>query len=405
MLGYTLEEINPTYEQWEDLVHPDDLLSARQAVQDHLDGKTPIHRDEYRLRAKDGSYRWILDQGKIVEYDSQGRPLRMTATHTDITELKQVEDQLRQLSSAVEHSPIAIMITDLDGKIEYVNPKFTAATGYTLEEVCGQTPRVLKSGKTSPEVYEQLWRTILSGKEWRGEFLNRRKDGRLYWEYSSISAILDSKGSITHFVSVNEDITARKEAEEKIKRLNAGLEQLAMTDYLTSLYNRRYFMQRGAEEFKRVRRNKQSLSILMLDIDKFKEVNDTYGHEIGDMTLQQVAAVLKSNLREVDIIGRIGGEEFAVLLPHTSLDEAAVLAERIRKAITNAVFETSSTVISVTVCVGVATYVSEMSSIDDLLRNADVALYGAKHGGRNRVMKYDSDIDRTHDIAPELGGR
>jgi len=403
MLGYTLNEVASTYQQWEDLLHPDDYVEARQAVQDVLDGKILIHRDEYRLRAKDGSYRWILDQGKIVEYDPQGRPLRMTATHTDITEFKQSEDQLRQLSSAVEHSPAAIMITDVDGNIEYINQKFTAVSGYTLDEIRGKNPRILKSDETPPEVYSQLWETILSGKEWRGEFLNRKKNGQLYWEYASVSVIEDSRENITHFVSVTEEITDRKEAEEKIKRLNAGLEQLAMTDYLTSLYNRRYFMQRGAQEFKRAKRNKQSLTLLMLDIDNFKKVNDSLGHEAGDMALQQVAAALKAGLRETDILGRIGGEEFSILLPNTSLDEAVILAERIRRTMTDSPIETLDEALIITICIGVADYTDEMSGIDDLLRNADIALYNAKHSGRNRVVKYKKPSNKEQDLLPGLG--
>jgi diguanylate cyclase (GGDEF)-like protein/PAS domain S-box-containing protein len=283
------------------------------------------------------------------------------------------------------------MITDRDGNIEYVNPKFTAVNGYALEEVRGKNPRFLKSNKTAPKVYTELWQTILAGKEWRGEFLNRKKNGILYWEYASISAITDSKGNIIHFVSVNEDITVRKENEEKIKRLNAGLELLAMTDYLTSLYNRRYFMQRGVEECKRANRNKQPLALLMLDIDEFKNVNDTYGHEAGDMALQQVSAVLKASLRETDVLGRMGGEEFAALLPNTSLEEAVLMAERVRQIIEDTSFETlgeKTLSIAITICIGVAAFTNELSGIDELLRNADAALYHAKNNGRNRVIKH-----------------
>ena len=202
--------------------------------------------------------------------------------------------------------------------------------------------------RLQPEIRAEHWQTIRSGKEWRGEMLNRRKNGESYWEAVSISPITDSNGVITHFVAVSEDITARKEAEEKIQRLNAGLEQLAMTDYLTNLYNRRYFMQRGTEEFKRARRNNQPLALLMMDIDQFKKVNDTYGHEAGDMALQQVAAVLKSSLREIDILGRMGGEEFAVLLPNTSLHEAGLLAERVRQTIANTSFEMPGASLTIT---------------------------------------------------------
>jgi diguanylate cyclase (GGDEF)-like protein/PAS domain S-box-containing protein len=304
-------------------------------------------------------------------------------------EQKRTENQLRQLSRAVEHSPASIVITDINGSIEYVNPKFTAVTGYTLDEVLGKTPpNTFGSSEMQPETRTEHWQTVRSGKEWHGEMLSRRKNGASYWEAVSISPITDSNGVITHFVAVNEDITARKEDEEKIQRLNAGLEQLAMTDYLTNLYNRRYFMQRGTEEFKRARRNKQPLSLLMLDIDHFKKVNDTYGHEAGDMALQQVAAVLKSSLREIDILGRMGGEEFAVLLPSTSLHEAAVLAERVQQTIANTPFEMpgASLTITITISIGVAVITDEMSGIDNILRNADVSMYQAKRNGGNRVV-------------------
>jgi diguanylate cyclase (GGDEF)-like protein/PAS domain S-box-containing protein len=305
-------------------------------------------------------------------------------------ERKRTEAQLRQLSSAVGHSPASIVITDSNGSIEYVNPKFTTLTGYTLQEVQGQTSRVLKSGKTLPELYQKLWRTILSGKEWSSELLNRKKNGELYWEDVSISAIIDSKNIITHFVAVKENITARKEAEEKIRHLNAGLEQLAMTDYLTNLYNRRYFMQRGDEEFKRARRNKQPLSLLMLDIDEFKSINDGYGHEAGDLALQQAAAALKSGLREIDILGRMGGEEFAVLLPNTMLHDAVLLAERIQQIIAGTSFEMlgASLAITITISIGVAVMTDEMSGIDDILRNADEAMYRAKRNDGNCVVEY-----------------
>lgn len=327
-------------------------------------------------------------------FDDNGDVRGVIGAFWDITERKRTEDKLRQLSSAVEHSPSAIMITDINGNIEYVNPKFTELTGYTFAEVLGGNPRILKSDGTPPEVYAELWQTILAGREWRGEFLNRKKNGELFWEYASISAIVDSSGKIKHFVAVNEDITSRKEAEAKITRLNAGLEQLAMTDYLTSLYNRRYFMQRGTEEFKRASRTRQPLSLLMIDIDHFKKVNDTHGHEAGDMVLQQVAAALKSGLRETDILGRMGGEEFAVLLPDTSLKEAGFLADRIRQLVGNAPLELSLKSLVVTISIGVVMITDEMTGIDHMLRNADLAMYKAKRFGGNCMMQYD-DISNS----------
>ena len=370
-----------------DLVHPDyhqNVLEWARHAAEH-GGGMPLHEERYIKQ--DGTEIDVEVQATSIVYN--GEAAFQIVAH-DITERKQAEDQLLQLLRDVEQSPVAIMITDRNGIIEYVNLKFTAVSGYTLDEMLGKIPHVLKSDKMPPEIYTELWQTILSGKEWRGEFLNRKKDGKLYWEYASISAITDPLGNITHLVAVNEDITDRKAAEEKIRLLNAELEQLALTDYLTNLFNRRYFMQRGAEELKRANRNTQPLALLMLDIDEFKKVNDTYGHEAGDLALKQVALALKSSLREIDILGRMGGEEFAVLLPNTLLDNATLLAERIRQSIANIPFQMSveALIIPITISIGVAAYTEDMSGIDDLLRNADKALYYAKNNGRNCVMKY-----------------
>ncbi len=337
------------------------------------------------------------DQGDMREYEDyvipitkENEPGTTLLVSRDITERKQAEDQLRQLSSVVKYSPASIIITDPNGNIEYVNPKFIKLTGYNLEEVRGKTPRIMKSGQTPPEVYAELWQTILAGNEWRGEFLNRKKNGELFWESASISSITDPMGSITHFIGIREDISDRKAAEEKIRLLNAELEKLALTDYLTNLNNRRFFIQRGVEEIKRAHRNNQPLALLMLDIDEFKNVNDIYGREAGDFALQQVAEVMKSSLREIDLLGRLGGEEFAALLPNTTLEDALLSAERVRETIANMSLEISGQILSktITISVGVATITDGMSGIDELLRKADIALYRAKNNGRNCVSVY-----------------
>jgi diguanylate cyclase (GGDEF)-like protein/PAS domain S-box-containing protein len=398
--GYTIEDI-PTLGDWTERAYGERTGSKKEYIDQLFFIDQTVYNGEWTITTKDGSKRIWEFQTTPLGKDHGGRRV-LHSMAIDVTERKQAENQLRQLSSAVEHSPSAIMITDMDGKIEYVNPKFTALTGYELHEVRGKTPRILKSDRTPAKVYTELWQDILSGKEWRGEFLNRKKNGELYWEHVLISTITDSDGNITHFVAVNEDVTVRKEAEEKIRRLNDGLEQLAMTDYLTNLYNRRYFMQRGTEEFKRSRRNNHPLSLLMIDIDEFKKVNDTYGHESGDMVLQQVAATLKSSMRETDILGRMGGEEFAVLLPDTLLREAALLARRILQVVANTPFEVPNVSLTITISIGVAVITDEMSGVDDLLRNADAALYTAKHNGRNRVMKYKKLSDEVSGPSSDL---
>lgn len=206
------------------------------------------------------------------------------------------------------------------------------------------------------------------------------------WVHLTAVTAPEPDGSLVSRVMLK-NISERKQAEEKILSLNAELEQLALTDYLTHLYNRRYFMQRGAEEFQRSLRSRQPLALLMIDVDHFKSVNDQYGHEAGDWVLQQIAVTFKSSLREVDILGRWGGEEFVVLLPSTTLPAAGVLAERIQQSIADLAFQIPGTglIHNITLSVGFTAFFENLTRIDDLLRNADAAMYRAKHSGRNCV--------------------
>ena len=209
----------------------------------------------------------------------------------------------------------------------------------------------------------------------RGRVINRTQDGKPLMMFG------------THT-----DITERKLNEEKIQLLNTELEKLSVTDTLTQINNRRYFMQRAAEEIQRESRNNQHLVLLMMDLDEFKKINDTYGHAAGDLVLQHFAAVLSANIREIDIPGRIGGEEFAVLLPNTTLQDAVILAERMRQSIENASTEISGQAVKITVSIGAAEYNTEMTSINALYKNADQAMYQAKHSGRNRVVIFREDL-------------
>jgi diguanylate cyclase (GGDEF)-like protein/PAS domain S-box-containing protein len=299
-------------------------------------------------------------------------------------ERKQAEQDLRESEERyrmlVERASDAIFVLNPEGKCLEVNSAGCKLLGYTREEILQLAVQdVAKVSAGNPLRFKELreGKTVLNEREM---FC---KDGTLIW--AEISARQLPDGNLQGIVR---DITSRKEAEEKIQRLNSGLEQLAMTDYLTSLYNRRYFMQRGSEEFKRAWRNNQSLALLMLDIDHFKKVNDTYGHAAGDMVLQQVAAALKSSLRETDILGRMGGEEFAILLPNTLLREAGLLAERIQRLVVNLPFEVPGAVLNITISIGVVVVTGEMSGIDYMLRNADAAMYNAKLQGGNRVELY-----------------
>ncbi len=218
-----LQEFAGTYESFLRFVHPDDKEFVDKTVHEALYKKKPFNIDS-RIVLGNGLERTVHAQAEVT-FDDTGKAVQMRGIAQDITELKRLEDELRKISNAVEQSSGLIVIADAKGSIEYVNPKFTQVTGYTLEEVIGKNPRILKSGKTQPEVYKKLWATITSGGEWRGEFLNKKKNGELYWDETSISPIRNSRGIITHFTAVKEDITKRKQMEEELRILNRSLEK------------------------------------------------------------------------------------------------------------------------------------------------------------------------------------
>jgi diguanylate cyclase (GGDEF)-like protein/PAS domain S-box-containing protein len=320
----------------------------------------------------------------------------VVVTVRDRTVRGRLEAQLKKFSRAVEQSPATVIITDTQGTIEYVNPKFTALTGYSFDEVMGQNPRILKSGETRPEVYRELWKTICAGKEWRGEFHNKKRNGELYWESGSISPIVEAGGVVTHFVGVKEDITARKAFEQELIRVNRALEEanrelerLSVTDGLTGIANRRYFDRLLEIEWERARRTRESIALIMADIDYFKPYNDHDGHLAGDECLRRVSAALRDCLRRSsDLVARYGGDEFAVLLPVTRAEGSRHVAELIQRRLTDLRLEHRSSPISdrVTMSIGAAATVPQDGQICSwLIEAADACLYEAKRQGRNQV--------------------
>ena len=217
MLGYLPGELPEHNDTWQMLLHPDDKNRALAVVEAAIRRGASRYEHEFRLQAKDGSYRDILSKGSVVSRDQQGKALRAVGTQADITERKQAQESLRKLSLAVEQSPSMVMITDRYGIIEYVNPKFTEVTGFTSEEAVGQTPALLKSDLTPLETYQAMWQTITAGQEWYGDLQNRKKNGEIYWERETISPLVGDDGAIEHYVALKEDITKRKAVEEDLQ--------------------------------------------------------------------------------------------------------------------------------------------------------------------------------------------
>jgi diguanylate cyclase (GGDEF)-like protein/PAS domain S-box-containing protein len=285
---------------------------------------------------------------------------------------------MRLLGQGLEQSPAAVVITDRSGNISYVNPKFERMSGYDATEVIGNNPRMFKSGKTQNGVYAELWTTITGGGSWRGSFENLRKDQVSYYVDAQISPIVNERGKIEYFIAVQEDVTQKVELQRQ-------LEKLATIDTLTGAYTRGYFMSRCRQELKRLVRYSSVITVLLLDIDYFKNINDTYGHHGGDRMLRHFGSAIHEGLRDSDLFGRLGGEEFAVLLIETDRAQALLLAERLRRTIEAMEVPFEGQTIRATVSIGCSGWQNGDGSVDDMLKRADIALYAAKNNGRNRV--------------------
>jgi diguanylate cyclase (GGDEF)-like protein/PAS domain S-box-containing protein len=302
-------------------------------------------------------------------------------------------DELQKLSRAVESSSSAVYITDLEGSIEYINPKFTEITGYTKKDVENQPRGLLKSGKTSPKVYEELWKTISSGGDWKGELYNCKKDGSYYWARSSITSIRDQKGVISHYVAIQEDVTHEYELSEQ-------LNYQASHDALTDLINRREFERRAERLLTTTKHEKSEHALCYLDLDQFKVVNDTCGHSAGDRMLSQLSSILKETVRHHDTLARLGGDEFGVLIEHCMLDDAHKVALTLQQAIQNYQFSWEGHSFKVGVSIGLVPITETSLNLGDLLKNADAACYMAKDLGRNRIHVYH---DEDSEIAQRQG--
>ncbi len=303
-----------------------------------------------------------------------------------IAELRESQENVRKLSMVVEETGNSVVITDRQGAIEYVNPAFTRISGYTSEEAVGQKPGMIKSGLTPPDYYRRMWQTLLAGKEWRGELLNRKKNGELFWENEVISVLRNVAGEITHFVAVKEDVTERKNYESQ-------LEHQANYDALTELPNRNLSQDRLGQALSFARRHGRDLAVMFIDLDHFKNINDSLGHNIGDLLLKQVSARLAGCVREGDTVARQGGDEFVVILSEIAAEEdATVVARKILKAMVEP-FTIEGHELYVTCSIGIALYPKDGEDGQTLLKNADAAMYRAKDLGRNNVQFYAAEMN------------
>ncbi|MDH4188720.1 MAG: EAL domain-containing protein [Betaproteobacteria bacterium] len=362
---------------------PADKLRESEELRARLLNGEPVVDVEVRRQKRDGS---PIDIRSTLAplHDAQGNTYGYIAVATDITERKRTEGMLRLSAQVFENASEGIMVTDADSTIVAVNHAFTLITGYSAEEAIGRSSRMLH--QQDPEFYASLRDSLDRDGHWQGELWERRKNGDAYAQWANIATVRDEHDQITHYVAVISDITARKEAERR-------LGYLATHDALTGLKNRSIFFESLQHAIARARRGNDRLALLFLDIDNFKAINDTLGHHAGDHLLREIAARLAGCVRESDTVARQGGDEFTVMIEDlTSSDEAAQIAKKILDTLAPK-FVVAEREVFVTASIGIDIFPTDSGEAEDLLKNADAAMYHAKEQGRNNYQFYSAELN------------
>lgn len=390
----------PSEPKWEDflaIVHPEDRQKVINAMLAHIenDAKYDV---EYRISKLNGEVCWVRSAGQ-VERNADGKPVTMRGIFQDITDRKLVENNLSIAATAFA-SQDAMIVTDAEGIILRVNHSFTRMTGYSAEDAIGRKPSLLSSGRHDTTFYSAMWESINNKGMWEGEIWNRRKNGEIYPEHLTINAVKDAAGVTTNFVATMTDITFSKSAADEIKHL-------AFYDPLTELPNRRLLLDRLQQALSSSTRNVQRGALLFIDLDHFKNLNDSLGHDVGDLLLQQVAQRLVACVREGDTVARLGGDEFVVLLEGLSEEEleAATQTETIGDKILSSLnqpYILGSHEHLSTPSMGATLFNDHEASVEALLKQADIAMYEAKSSGRNALRFFDPKMQEAIDIRLDI---
>ena len=375
MLRYTGSDLAADV-RFKDMLHPEDGEGVHQAVVQALRTGAPFEATA-RLRCFDGEYRWFLARG-MRHLDAQGRVLRFSGILTDQTAHRQEQERLRMAAAVVENTAEGIVVTDAHSHILSVNQAFTRLLGYTEAELLGQTPRAFKSGRHGKDFYQAMWQSLQQTGHWRGEIWNRRKNGEVFPERMSLSAVRDAQGDITQYVCMFTDISEEKARQQQ-------LEFLAHKDPLTGLSNRSWFGQELERAVQQSRQSGAKMAVLLLNLDRFKDVNDSYGHAVGDEVLKHIARQVQAALRPGDMIGRMAGDELIVVARdlHGHAD-AADITERLIRAAAQPWHSPDGFAVVVGVSAGICMFPEHADSTAGLLQGAHAAVYGAKEGKGER---------------------
>ncbi len=364
---------------WYNIVHSADCERIKEQIAKAIATHAP-YIVEYRIQHADGNERWVSENGQ-AQYHSDGTFQWIDGIVADISERKQMEERLRLATKVFDNISDGVIFTDANGHIIVVNTAFSTITGYSESDAIGRTLAMLNSARQHPFFHETLWSELMATGAWHGEIWNQRKNGEPYLTWLTITAVRDTTGLCTHYVGIFSDITLIRESQNK-------LDHLAHHDPLTGLPNRLLFNDRLAQAILRFHRNEQQLAVLFIDLDRFKNINDTLGHHVGDELLKQIAYTLAATIRDGDTLARLGGDEFIIILEDIDgLYGAGMVAEKLM-AVFEQPFMVANHELFLTCSIGISLCPTDGTDIHMLIRNADVAMYQAKAHGRNAYRFY-----------------
>ncbi|MES9855805.1 MAG: EAL domain-containing protein [Sedimenticola sp.] len=368
-------------------IHQDDQVVIRSGVKPMMSQPEHPCDVEFRIIRIDGNHRYLHLRGESCSNEA-GEITHLIGTLQDITERKEAEQELRLAENLFSGTTEGIMVTNTKGAILRVNAAFTRITGYSAREAIGSTPKILHSHRHDPAFYQELWSGLITNGHWEGEIWNRRKSGRLIPVRQSITAIANAKGEVSQYIGIFSDITERKISEARIRHL-------AHYDPLTDLPNRLLFTARCEHALMHARREGHQVGILFMDLDRFKHINDSLGHPVGDALLKAVAERLTTVLREQDTVGRLGGDEFAVVADELSHpDDAALIASKLLSVLDEPI-KIGVNELHISTSVGIGLFPDDAEDVPSLLKNAEAAMYRAKDLGRSNYQYYTAELTQA----------
>lgn len=371
LLKYSKEEVETLFV--EDILVAE-VQEIEGAIVNYLK-KGQIQTPLRQYRSKDGEILYIESTVQVWEAEKQDY---IAVTMQDVTQCQRLQNRLRLAEQVFESASDGIVVTDLEGVIQFVNPAFLQTTGYALEEVIGMTMRIVKSDKHDDSFYRNMWNLLTETGQWKGEIWNTRKNGEVCPEWIVIDAIKNELGKVAFYAAIIRDLSERMKYEEKIK-------YQAYHDGLTGLPNRRLFYEKIHESIMLAKRYTHMIAVMFIDLDGFKGVNDNFGHDIGDLLLQEVGKRIQDSVRETDLVARMGGDEFTLILPHIDeKEDASLVAEKLKQVLQEP-FYLKEHLVTISSSIGISIFPDDGEDENLLVKKADDRMYQAKMASKNKA--------------------